>query len=128
MPYYENSAKQTQRIELSRNKETGKIVNSHRHQMKAFIDSGSYGIVSIEERAKIEAAEAEKKAEEQAKREAEADARSLYKDARGVAYHIRQIKFQRRGLVLRSASWIPSRGRLIASAAFFSPGEKSVIF
>jgi hypothetical protein len=84
MSYYENPAKQTQRIEFLRNKETGKIVKAHRHQMKAFIDSGSYEIVSLEERAEIEAAEAEKEAKEQAKRQAEADARPLYKDARGV--------------------------------------------
>lgn len=51
--------------------------------MKAFIESG-YEAVSLEERAEIEAAGAEKKAEEQAKRLAEADARPLYKDARGV--------------------------------------------
>jgi uncharacterized membrane protein YqiK len=84
MPYYENPAKQTQRIEFLRNKKTGKIVKAHRHQMKAFIDSGSHEIVSLEERAEIEAAEAEKEAEGQAKRLAEADARPLYKDAHGV--------------------------------------------
>jgi len=84
MPYYENPAKQTQRIEFLRNKKTGKIVKAHRHQMKAFIDSGSYEIVSLKERAEVEAAVAEKEAEEQAKRQIEADARPLYKDARGV--------------------------------------------
>lgn len=84
MAYYENPAKQTQRIEFLRNKKTRKIVKAHRHQMKAFIDSGSYEIVSLEERVEIEAGEAEKKVEEQAKRQAEADARPLYKDARGV--------------------------------------------
>lgn len=52
--------------------------------MKAFIESGSYEIVSLEERAEIEAAAAKKEAEEQVKRQAEADARPLYKDARGV--------------------------------------------
>jgi len=84
MRYYENPAKQTQRIEFLRNQETGKIVKAHRHQMKAFIDLGNYEIVPLEERAEIEAAEADKKAEEQIKRQAEADARQLYKDARGV--------------------------------------------
>lgn len=64
MAYYENPAKQTQRIEFLRNKETGKIIKAHRHQIKAFIDSGSCEIVSLEERAEIEAGEAEKKVEE----------------------------------------------------------------
>lgn len=87
MTYYENPAKQTQRIEFLRNKETGKIVKAHRHQMQAFIESGSYEAVSLEERAEIEAGEAEKKAEEQAKCLAEADARPLYKDASGVSVY-----------------------------------------